>query len=183
MKKIEAQEADLIFPGDWFGDYTSEVVLVDEKVEVEAFEDGPDEFVIFNKGLNPKKIDLSNNHRSIYAVSGEVETGTMVLGDSVFVIDGVLTVNEWLFLPATNGIFQVNGEQFDNQNEAVFKHVICPLVVAFDRLNREFSVYKNVNNDYIKVTTEELTDAVLDDGEINGARVLEHLQARKSIFK
>lgn len=183
MKKIEAQEADLIFPGDWFGDYTSEVELVDEKVEVETFEDGPDEFVIFSKGLNPKKIDLSNNYRSIYAVSGEVETGTMVLGDAVFVINGVLTVNEWLFLPSTNGIFQVNGEQFDNQNEAVFKHVICPLIVAFDRLDREFSIYKNVNNDYIKVDTADLIEEVLDDGEIDGASVLEHLQAQKSIFK
>ncbi|MNJ91821.1 hypothetical protein D3C87_94760 [compost metagenome] len=183
MKKIAAVEADLIFPGDWFGDHTSEVVLVEDKVEVEAFEDDADEYVIFSKGLSSKSIDLSNDYHSIYAVSGEVEAETMILGDAVFVINGVLTVKDWLFLPQTNGIFQVNGEQFDNQNEAVFKHVICPVLVVFDRSVREFSIYKNINNEYEKVDPEELIEAVLDDEEIDGAKVLQHLQDQKSIFK
>lgn len=183
MKKIAAEEADLIFPGDWFGDYTSEVVLVETPVDVEAFEDNPEEFVIFNKGLSPKKIDLSHNHHSIYAVNGEVEAETVILGDSVFVINGVLTVKDWLFLPQTNGIFQVNGEQFDNQNDAVFKHVICPVLVVFDRAEQEFSIYKHINNEYQKVGSEELIDAVLEGEEIDGDRVLQHLQEQKSIFK
>lgn len=183
MKKITAAEADSIFPGDWFRDYTSEVVLVDHHIEVESFEDNPEEFVIFNKGLSSNRIDLSNNHHAIYAVNGEVEAETMILGDAVLVINGVLTVKNWLFLPQTNGVFQVNGERFDNHNEAVFKHVICPVLVVFDRSERAFSMYRHINNEYEAVAPEELVNAVLDNGEIDGTAVLDRLQAQKSIFK
>jgi hypothetical protein len=185
--RITAERADELVGGSWFGGYTSEVDLYEAAVTVDGFdaearaeERDDTEFALFNGGLTVRgTLNLARDVHSIYVVRGALRARCMVLGDAVLVVDGPVTIDEWLFGDRTEGIFEVAGRQLESDGDGMLAHVQAPVVVLFDRGRREFVLREHGQRREI----EHLVPDVIDDGEVDPNRIRARILAGQPVFQ
>jgi hypothetical protein len=182
--RLSAAEADARLSDSWFEGYCNEVAVHEAPVTVDEFdaaqrleEQGDTEYILFAGGLTVRgTLDLGSDVHSIYAVIGSLRAKRLVLGDAILVVDGSVHVDEMLFGPRGEGLFEVAGHQVEPEPEALLAHVQAPLIVLYDRRCGEYVVREHG-------AARQLAPGLVDaDGYMDPQTLRERLLAGESVL-
>lgn len=183
----------LLRHGPWFENYTDSVLVFDTRVELPSlnaearYQENEDaEYVLYGAGLEVSgSIDMAEDVHSIYVAKGLVSARQLILGDAVFVVEGRLVVSDWLFVPATQGVFEINGLQVEGGDTLNLAEAVeCPAMVFFSREDGRYAFFARKGDNVVRKSETDLhpeLHAALPELSDNAIRA--HLEAGRSLFR
>jgi hypothetical protein len=186
---IPADQADAELSRPWFSDYTDEVVVHNASVSLPTFdaearyeENDDTEYVLFARGLGVTGLlTLGEHTHSIYAVLDSLRAKQLILGDAVLVVEGTVSVEDWVLLPEGEGLFEVNGHQIEGGDPAEFaRQIDCPTMALYSREESEYLFFAKENGSHVQKTRDDL---VAELAEADDEQIAEHLKAGKPLFR
>lgn len=183
-----ADKVDSKLSKPWFADYTDEVVVHDDAVSLPSFdaearyeENDDTEYVLFADGLGVAGLlTLGEDTHSIYAVLGSLKAKQLILGDAVMVVEGTVSIEDWVLLPEGEGLFEVNGHQIEGGDPAEFaKQLDCPVMALYSREEGGYLFFAKENGSHVQKTRDDLVPEL---AEADDEDIAEHLKTGKPLF-